>query len=42
MLRHLLACALLALAALSAAAQERPAVEQKRGAYAASTPPRRT
>jgi hypothetical protein len=32
-LRHLLACALLALAALPAAAQERPAVEPKRGAY---------
>jgi type II secretory pathway component GspD/PulD (secretin) len=33
MLQHLLACALLALAALPATAQERPAVEQKRGAY---------
>ena len=33
MLRHLLACALLALAALAAAAQERPAAEQKRGTY---------
>ncbi len=33
MLQHVLACALLALAALPATAQERPAVEQKRGAY---------
>lgn len=33
MLQHLLACALLALAVLPAAAQERPAVEPKRGAY---------
>jgi type II secretory pathway component GspD/PulD (secretin) len=33
MLQRLLACALLALAALPATAQERPAVESKRGAY---------
>jgi hypothetical protein len=33
MLQHLLACALLALAVLPATAQERPAVERKRGAY---------
>jgi hypothetical protein len=33
MLQRLFACALVALAALSAAAQERPAVEPKRGAY---------
>jgi hypothetical protein len=33
MLQHLLACALLALAALPGTAQERPAVEQRRGAY---------
>jgi type II secretory pathway component GspD/PulD (secretin) len=33
MLQHLLACAVLALAALAASAQERTAVEQKRGAY---------
>jgi hypothetical protein len=33
MLQHLLACALLALAALPATAQEPPAVKQKRGAY---------
>jgi hypothetical protein len=42
MLQHLLACALLALAALPATAQDRPAVEQKRGAYESSTLPRRT
>ena len=33
MLQHLLPCALLALVALPATAQERPAAEQKRGAY---------
>jgi hypothetical protein len=33
MLQHLLACALLVLAALPATAQKRPAVEPKRGAY---------
>jgi hypothetical protein len=33
MMPQLLACALIALAALPATAQERPAVEQKRGAY---------
>lgn len=33
MLQHLLVCALLALAALPAPAQERAAVDQKRGAY---------
>jgi len=33
MLRHLIACALLALAALPANTQERPAAEPKRGAY---------